>query len=116
MDRSKLQLSILSACVVGFGTVDIQYTLGDVYFGGNSYMTYNPGRNILAGLESSFTVTFTYCNNKGILLYKDDSVGFFALGVHTGRIYLEWKTNSEIVEVKKDLIPWMMFLDVASHC
>ena len=89
----------MNVSFAGIGTVDIQYTLGDVYFAGNSYMTFNPGRNILTGLENSFTVTFTYCNNKGILLYKDDSVGFFALGVHTGRIYLEWRTTSEIVEV-----------------
>ena len=82
--------------LLGIGITDIS---GEVYFSGNSYLTYNVGRNVLAGLENSLTVTFTYCNNKGILLYKDDSVGFFALGVHSRRIYLEWKTTSEVVEV-----------------
>ena len=82
--------------MLGIGITDIS---GEVYFSGNAYLTYNVGRNVLAGLENSLTVTFTYCNNKGILLYKDDSVGFFALGVHSRRIYLEWKTTSEVVEV-----------------
>ena len=34
-------------------------TRGEVYFNGNSYLTYNAGRNLLAGLENSVTVTFT---------------------------------------------------------
>ena len=94
-----LKSQFLFVLFKGIGITDIRTTRGEVYFNGNSYLTYNVGRNVLAGLENSLTVTFTYCNNKGILLYKDDSVGFFALGVHTRRIYLEWKTTSEVVEV-----------------
>ncbi len=62
-------------------------------------MVYSAERNVLAGLENRVTVNFTLCNDRGILLYKDDPDGFFALGVHSARIYLEWKTTSEIVEV-----------------
>ena len=45
---------------------------------------------------------FRFCNDRGILIYQDGSIGgtgFFALGVNSGKIYLEWKTNSKLIEV-----------------
>ena len=58
------------------------------------------GAEQLAGAEYILTVRFSFCNERGILLYLDGLEGFFALGINNGRIYLEWKTNHELIEVR----------------
>ena len=72
----------------------------DKFIDFNSYLSFTDGRAALAGAEDVLRFRFRFCNLKGILLYLEGSNGFFALGVNDKRLYLEWKTNHKLVEVR----------------
>ncbi len=77
----------------------LAHTQGEIYFDINSYITYNAGRNVLIGAENSLTLAFRFCNDQGMLIYQDADDGFFAAGINSGRVFLEWKTSQDLIEV-----------------
>jgi hypothetical protein len=70
----------------------------------NSFLRFDGDRSLLQGAETSLSFNFRFCNDKGLLLYAEGSrdesnYDFFALGVNSGSIYLEWKTAKSLIEV-----------------
>ena len=71
----------------------------EIFLDVNSYLQYSSSRGILHGAEDSITFRFRFCNDKGMLIYQNGGAGFFALGVNSGKIYIEWSTSDTTVEV-----------------
>ena len=65
----------------------------------NSYLRYDGSRNLLEGAENVLNFKFRFCNDHGVLIYQGGDDAFFALGIHSEKIYLEWKTPEKLIEV-----------------
>ena len=65
----------------------------------HSYLRYPTGT--LVGGENSLTVQFRFCSDHGMLLYQNGGDRFFAMGIHSSRLYLEWKMSNTVIEVSR---------------
>ena len=101
--------------------------LPEKYIDIDAYIRYNgvldPATNQLTGAESVLEFRFKYCNDYGMLIYQDggSSPGkqglFFALGVNSRKIYLEWRvTTGVLVEVGLVIIECLETRTVLPAC
>ena len=99
---------------------DIVFTCcgAEIFLDINSFLRFGSNRNLTQGLENSLSFRFRFCNDRGMLLYQDakrenGDHNFFALGVNSGRIYMEWKMSNRLIEVSVCVI-WSS-QDSATH-
>ena len=72
----------------------------------NTYLRYDSGSHLL-GAEDRLSFRFRYCNDHGLLIYQSggpDTRDFMAVGVHSARVYLEWRTEGSLIEVSATLM------------
>ena len=111
---SKKQKRTFACTLLRLSSKGITLINGDAYFDVNAYVRFAPGRYILSGAASSLSFRFRYCNDHGLLIYQDGDSGYFAVGVHSSMIYLEWKTSINIIEASSKTAV-LKFFDLPSR-
>lgn len=65
----------------------------------DTYIRFPASSASLTGADNLLGFQFRFCNDRGMLIYQEGGDNFFALGVNSGKIYIEWKTSNKVVEV-----------------
>ena len=74
--------------------------------GPTGYLSFPNGSAVLGGGEDLLELRFRACEERGILLYasSSDSSAYFALGLSSGQLLIEFRDDSGLKEVSFSLI------------